>query len=571
MKGGQARHAVADARAGDGTLVEARYTAHTQCHTALEPHAAVAQWDGGALTVHLSTQACATVAEDLATRFELRSDQVRVLSAYVGGGFGSKAVLSSEAVIAGELARRAQAPVRVVWDRAEELTVGGLRPGALMELRLAASADGDLAGLEMETWSDGGVSVGSSLGVLARIMYRTPEKWLSDYDVVTNAPPGAPFRGPGGPTALWALEQAIDEMALARREDPIAVRRRWDGNPGRLRLYDAVSKVTLWSERGPAGADTGRHRRGVGVAAAGWFYFVEPGSQVLVEATPDGRIVASTAAQDMGNGSRTVVGRGVAEVLGIPVDQVTVRLGDSHDVHGPMSGGSRTTASLWPTARDAAAQLRDALVDVAVDTLGLIDARAGAGGVTHAGGVTPWSEVLAASPPLAFVGRRHRDEGGYTPIGYAGTRMGGAQPAALQVTAVEVDTRLGRVRVRESWTGIAAGRILVPALARSQVEGSIVQGVGYALYEERRLDPTTGQLLTGNLEDYRLTGLGDIPRTQIHFDEAGFEHVTGGGVGLGEVAGIAVAASIGNAFAHATRKRVRDLPLRPDRVLGVLG
>ncbi|MFT5686848.1 MAG: xanthine dehydrogenase YagR molybdenum-binding subunit, partial [Myxococcota bacterium] len=176
------------------------------------------------------------------------------------------------------------------------------------------------------------------------------------------------------------------------------------------------------------------------------------------------------------------------------------------------------------------------------------------------------------SPRVTVVGRRRlKDDPGYLlPFTVQDLRVIKAIAGAVQLTAVEVDTRLGRVSVTESWLGLGVGRIMVPPLARSQAQGAVIQGISYALYEERRLDPTTGGLLTAGLEDYRIIGIGDTPPIHVHFEEGGYEGVVGGGVGLSELATVPCAASVANAIHHATGWRPRTLPIRPDRVLGGL-
>ena len=200
---------------------------------------------------------------------------------------------------------------------------------------------------------------------------------------------------------------------------------------------------------------------------------------------------------------------------------------------------------------------------------------AGDGGVTrgvaHAGGATiPWSEVLALGPTHSFTGKRGRDQGGFFLPPIAGTAFSRYLSAAAQVSEVEVDTRLGRVRVLRTHFAASIGRIYTPALARSQAEGGLVQGIGYALYEERRLDLRDGRVTSGNLEDYRLCGIGDVGELHVEFLPGGFEKVRGKGVGIGELCTLTPAACIANAVHAATRWRPRKLPMRPDRVLAGL-
>ncbi len=566
-----AREGVESARQGRGTLVHERWETGTQCHSTLEPHVAVAHWTApDSLLLHLSTQACSSMAMDIARRWGLRESQVQVQCSYVGGAFGAKATLQPETIVAVDLARETGAPVRFALDRDEELVVGGSRPAVRMDLALAADESSALSGMDLLAESDSGVSIGNTVGLMFRLMYHNRRKRLRDYDVLTNAPPGRPFRGPGGPPAYWALEQAVDELATRMHRDPVSLRRAWDRNPARLRLYDWVDSLPAWKGRQSSARQGGRFRRGIGLAAAGWFYFFAPGTQVRLDAEPDGSIRLTCATQDMGNGTRSAMAQAAAAVLGIPPDRIELSIGDSRAPFGPSSTGSQTTASVLPAAQHAAEQLRDELLDVARHRLGLSQVQAVAGGLEHSGGRLAWKDLLSHCQPLSFVGRRQKDRGGATLLGNRQSRLGRGQAGAVQLSEVEVDTHLGTVRVLRTWTGIGSGRILVPQLALSQVYGGIIQGIGYALYEDRRLDPSTGLQLTTGLDNYIVPVLADLPEMHVHFDEDGFEYVRGGSVGLSELATLAVAASIGNAMHNATGKRFRRIPLRPDRVLEVL-
>nr|WP_240973448.1 molybdopterin-dependent oxidoreductase [Nonomuraea sp. FMUSA5-5] len=525
-------------RRADPLLVTGTFSTAVQVHTPLEPHACVARWDErGDLHLYLSTQTVALAAEQAAKRWKLDASRVHVIADHVGGGFGAKSGITVEAVAAVELARLCRAPVRVVLSRAEELTDAGNRPGSRTRIALLADGGGELSALAMDVHGRGGVAIGSSAALLARLMYGTAPRRLRDFDIVTNEPPGTPFRGPGAPPMLWALEQAVDEMAHRLDEDPIALRRRWDGNPKRHALYDWAAALPVWRDRPRTGSRSGRFRRGVGVAAANWMYLIAPATKVELEVEGD-TVVARTATQDIGTGARTVIAGVLAEELGLPADRIRVEIGRSGFVPGPPALGSRTTASVGPAARDAARLLR-------------------------AQGLRPGTKV---------VGRRRGDRGGYlTPFPVHGMALGRGFSGAVHVTEVEVDTRLGTIRPLRVWGGIAAGRIYAERPARNQCEGGIIQGIGYALYEERRTDPVTGTVLTAGLDDYRIPGIGDTPEMTIHFHQDGWEHVNGHGVGLGEVSTVGVAASVANAVHNATGWRPHDLPIRPDRLLEGIG
>ncbi len=569
---------------GDPLLFEGTFRTQAQVHTAFEPHAAVARFVGDTLEVHASTQAVAHQAHLLAKRFDLPAEKVRVVAEHVGGAFGAKIALGTETVAAVLLAKAAKAPVRVALDRLEELSVAGYRPPAEIEMSLLTDSDATLRAVRIAAYGDSGIGIGSTVAGLGRLLYPGKAKELLDYDVVNNLGCGSPFRGPGGPLLCFALEQAVDEAALRLGRDPIALRQRWDPDTSRQRLYRWASELPAWQRRDTL-ARTGRFRRGIGVAAANWIYVWEPGCSVSLEVR-GGRLVVSNAVQDMGTGSRSVLAATVAAQFGLQPTDVDVRLGDSKLPPGPISGGSRTTPTIAPAALAAAGKLQAKLVAKA----GLRDATPTAAGIRHAGGLLGWPDAFAGADGLRVVADRPGDDGklgrtttralagaGLPGAGFgwmlrlmANLQVGRGYCSAVYLAEVEVDTRLGRTRVLHMHGGLAVGRLAVPALAAAQAHGGIVQGVGYALYEERHVDPGTGRVLTAGLEDYRIPGIGDTPGIDLHFDPDGFGHVAGGGVGIGEVSTLPVAAAVANAVHHATGVRPYDLPIRPDRLLAQL-
>jgi xanthine dehydrogenase YagR molybdenum-binding subunit len=582
----KARRLIADARKrGDPLLVEGRWRTAAQVHTALEPHACVARWEGETLRVRVSTQAARQVAHQIAERFGLADEAVHLVAEHVGGGFGAKQWLTPEAIAAIELARAAGAPVRVALDRREEMSVTGHRPAAEIELALLASRSDRLRALRVRAYGDAGLAAGSLIAGFCRMIYPAAAKQLLDYDVVNHMPPGVPFRGPGATVACWALEQAVDEAAHRLGEDPLALRRRWDPDPQRQRLYDWAVSLPLWRDRPPTGSQEGRFRRGVGVAAGNWLYWYQTDCQVEV-GVQDGRLFVATGVQDIGTGIRSVLARTLADAFDLEPAQVQVRIGDSRLVRGPRSGGSATTATLVPATLEAVAALRERLLEHVQTQNALRDARAQGSGVFHADGHIPWGEAIASAPKLTAVAERPDDvpSASCAARPLAGTGLAGraidqvarwllkvgtgrGYTGAVHMSEVEVDTLLGTARVLRVAAGIAAGRVAAPELARSQCYGGVIQGIGYALYEQRHDDPQSGIVLSAGLEDYRIPGIGDTPEIEIHFDERGFEHVRGGGVGMGELSTLAVAASIGNAVHNATGWRPYDLPIRPDRLL----
>ena len=557
-------------------LVEGIFRTGTQSHTSLEPHATVARLDGDSLTVHASTQSVFHVMELIAKRYKLGHDKVRVIADHVGGGFGSKGAIGMETIAAIELARAAKAPVRIAYDRHEELSVTGYRPAAELKIALLPSEQGDLKALSLTAYADTGAATNSTLAALARLIYPAEAKELADFDVISNLPPGAPFRGPGGPPMAFALEQAIDEAALRMKVDPIALRKRWDPNPNRQRLYDWAEGLEVWRNMKTAAPQSGRYRRGVGVASGYWLYIWQPGVRIEL-AVESGRLVAKTATQDIGQGSRTVIANTVAYEFGLEPHEVEVRIGDSNLPEGPGAGGSRSTASVVPPTLLAVRKLKDAIEQHAKRK-------------PVPGSNAPWRELLAAAPDLSVASVRPEDSrptspGVRSPLKEAGfmgmifgwmmrrfsnLAIGAGVPSSVQVIEVEVDTWLGHVRVLNVHTGIAVGKIAAPALARSQAAGSVIQGLGYALYEARETDPRSGDILSAGMEDYRIPGIADTPVIDVHFDEAGFDHVLGGSVGIGEVATVPTSPAIANAIRNAIGVRLTEIPIRPDRLISAL-
>jgi xanthine dehydrogenase YagR molybdenum-binding subunit len=576
QRGRRAKSWLAEAREErNPLLVEQTFRVPTQQHACLEPHAAVARFDGDQLMVHVSTQAVHEIRGKIAKRYNLPHDKVRVIADHVGGGFGSKGSLGVETIAAIELARAAKASVRVAFDREEELSVTGYRPAAELKLSLLPSAQGGLKALSLTAHADTGAAVNSMIAGLARLIYPAEAKELADFDVISNLPPGAPFRGPGGPPMAFALEQAVDEAALRMKVDPIELRKRWDPDPNRQRLYDWASGLDVWRSRRPASSQSGRYRRGVGVASGYWLYLWQPGSSVEL-AIKGGRVVASCAVQDIGTGTRSVIANTVAKAFELEPQDVEVRIGDSNLPEGPGSGGSRVTASIVPPTLLAIEKLK-------------VEIQRTATRPPVTGSNAPWRELIAASPDIAVSAKRPEDgkapPGIRSPLRQAGFMglvfgwmfrtfnnivVGAGAPSSVQVMEVEVDTWLGHVRVLNAYTGLAIGKLAAPALARSQAAGAVIQGIGYALYETRETDPSTGQVLSAGMEDYRIPGIADMPRLDVHFDETGFDHVPGGSVGIGEVATVPTSPAIANAICNAIGVRLTEIPFRPDRLVAAL-
>ncbi len=540
-RGGTAVKRIEKARDDDGqTLVEATFTTGVQAHTCMEPHGCVARWDGGDLHLHLSTQAVTRVAEQAAKRWKLRAEQVHVVAEHVGGGFGSKVNVTTDVVAAVELSRLHDAPVRVVLSRPEELVDGGTRPGTRIELALLAGADGGLLAFTMDAHGDSGVSIGSNAAWHSRFFYGNAPRRIRDYDHITNRAPAIPFRGPGLPPMLWALEQGVDEMALRRGDDPIELRRRWDGNTKRHALYDWAADLPVWRDRTDPG--DGRLRRGVGVAAANYMYFLDPGTKVSLT-VEQGAVVARIATQDIGTGSRSVIAEVVRSALGLQPAQVRVELGHSDHAYGPTSASSCSTPSIAPHGR-------------------------GRGAPPPQG---PRRPLLDEAEGLQVVGRRPRDRRGYvTPFPWT------TSPSAGALGSRRRHRGRGGHPARPRPAGLASGAGSPLPHLRAPAGPQPVRGrdhPGHRLRPVRAAPRGPGHRHRPHREPGGLPHPRHRrhPEIDVHFHTEGWDHVPGRGVGLGEICTMAVAASIGNAVRHATGWRPHDLPIRPDLLLEGIG
>lgn len=571
------RHVAAARRNRPDHLVEQRYHNEQQVHTALEPHAAVAHWSNPQqLALYASTQNVHALRKEVAEHFDLEKEQVSVESQHIGGGFGGKQGLYNEIIAAVTLARHASAPVRVAADRLEEISYSSLRPAVSTEAAIVTKADGAPEAVVYKTIGEGGVAIGSMGAGMYGLMAPRVLRDLEDSNVVTNTPPGTPFRGPDAPSIFWTMEQAIDEAAAKLTLDPVTIRRRWYPNHEiRGRLLDWVEALSIWQQRNELPQE-GRYRQGVGLAMASWAFIYNPDVKVQVSSSPAG-ITVSTATQDIGNGTRTSLVKAVEDAMQIDRDLITVEIGRADLPIGPVAGGSQVTTSVYPTAYSATEAVMAHLIEAAQSQLGLQQVMAGDGGVNHRAGFTPWAELLEVAEPFSHTDQRGAERG---PLGLRlnlsqeedapaiGMRIG----HMAIVTHLEVDTLLGKVRPLHVWNRLAVGKIFVPELARSQVYGGVIQGLGYALYEQKQYDTKSGHTLSSNLNDYRIPGIGDTPEIEVDFDEKGYEEIRGQGIGLAELATVGIAAAVGNAVCHATGWRPTNTPITPqDIVQGLKG
>ena len=555
-KAGRARKRIAQASAeGSDRLIETTFRSAEHAHTPLEPHGCVAEWNGGKLTVWASCQAASVWRDEIADERGLKREDVEVVATFVGGGFGSKAELIPEALFAVDLAKETGRPVSLILDRQEVIGYAGHRGGAEADVALLAGDEGELAGLRMDVYEHLGLGVDGITSTVMGLSYETSPQALASHDVVTNTPMSKAFRGPGGISGAFMLESAVDEMAWKLGRDPLDLRRAWDPHEHDRAVYDRLAALPEWQDRAPRpAASNGTVKRGIGTAKGHWMYLYNRKTRMRCEIDRDGiRIVSGV--QEQGQGTRSVLAQAVAEVTGweITDPRIRIEIGTSHENVSPVSGGSQVSASVYGPARDA---VREAAKKLGADEAGF-----------------DWDAALAKldEPVVAEVTRGRDDKiGGWKgllDLDGRGLSLG-HKPSTMGITTeVEVDTETGTVRVTRAWASVAAGRMFVPETAESQIRGGIIMGVGYTLFEERQVDMATGHILTINLDDCRLATIADVPEIDVHFEDGGFEHTASGGVGIGEVSMVPVAASIANAVYHATGFRPRAVPIRPEHIV----
>jgi xanthine dehydrogenase YagR molybdenum-binding subunit len=574
-KRGDAKRALKEAE----HVVDATYRTSTQLHNSLETHGAVAAWDGEQLTVYESTQHVFGVRQGLKLALKLSFAKIRVICDYMGGGFGSKGGVGKYSIIASIFAMRLGRPIRCVLTREEENLAAGNRSATLQQLRIGGK-DGRITAIEHTSWANVGQGkwVANPTGP-TNTLYDVPNLTSKSYKVVTNAGSLSAFRAPGYVEGTFALESAIDELAEKMGVDPLTLRRRHAASPkdpmvGKtysdkhlIECYRIGAAEIGWQRRRSGGirGSAPHRRRGIGMATQIWGGGGGPPAYATVHVNSDGTAVLTTGTQDIGTGTRTVLAQICADELGFDLDDVHVRLGDTENPYGPISAGSLTVASVGPAVRLAARDAREQLLGAAAGVLEtpVAELRIEGGVVLTKGARTPLADILNKVDNNTVIGKggRHPNDPDLS------IRTFGAQFVDL-----EVDVRTGEITIEHVVAVHDIGRVINPTTARSQVEGGILQAIGFALSEERFLDRATGRVMNANLENYKVPTVRDLPeKITVKFVDRPDRRANNLGVkGLGEPPIIPTAAAIANAVANAIGARVRHAPLSRARVLEAL-
>jgi xanthine dehydrogenase YagR molybdenum-binding subunit len=551
--------------------VDATYTTPDQSHVMMEPHATLARWQGDQLTLWTSVQIIKWGRRDLAKIFNLPADKIRLVSPYIGGGFGGKASALSDAVLAALAARAVKRPVKVALPRPLMFNNTTHRPATVQRVRLGAAADGTLAAIGHDSWSGnlpGGMAERATLPTAS--LYAGAHRLLRTRLALLDLPEGNAMRAPGEAPGMMAFEVAMDELAEQLGLDPVELRIRNDtqhdpAKPERkfsTRPFIACLRTGAerfgWQRRQPKPASVrdGDWLIGMGVAAAIRGDNAKP-SGARVKLAPGGMVTVETDMTDIGTGSYTILGQTAAEMLGVPLDRVVVKLGDSRFPEACGSLGQSGANSATSGVYAACVKLREAIArrhGFNPATTDFVDGevRSGARRLTLAQAAL--AGELAGEDTIEFGPAREN-------VAH--------QTFGAHFCEVAVNAYTGEVRVRRMLAVCAAGRILNPLTARSQVIGAMTMGLGAALMEELVIDHRAGFFVNHDMAGYEVPVHADVPHQEVMFiDEVDPSTSPMKSKGVGELGISGVAAAVANAVYNATGVRVRDYPVTLDKLIG---
>ncbi len=554
-------------------------------HNPMEPSATVAVWHGDRLTLHDSTRWLDGTRMFVGHMLGIPEDNVRVECPFVGGAFGSKSFLWQHVVLAAVAARTVQRPLKLMLTRQQMFTSTGHRPHTFQTVTLAADANGHLQSIHHDSTNDTSpvAHFFEPAAMTARNLYRCENVEISHRVAPTNIATPCFMRAPGESPGMFALEAAMDELAYKLGVDPLELRRRnyaesdlQDKRPWSSKhldeCYEQGAKRFGWQERTmvPGSMRRGNLRVGWGMATA---CYPARRAETMVRAVlgSDGQAIFSSATHELGSGTATIMRQIAADALDLPLSNVDFRLGDSEFPKAPVTGASQTAASVGSAVQAAAAELRTRIVTTAVTDKASPLFGLRADDVVLEEGTLRSRAESSKSEPYRDVLRRMNPPH----LEVVGEAKPGAEKEEFTFSSfgahfaeVLVDLDLCQVRVSR-WVGVFdPGRVLNPMTARSQVLGGIVFGLGMALFEETVYDQRSGAPLNANLAEYLLPTNPDSPEIDVSFiDAPDFRFAPVGCRGVGELGITGVPGAIANAIYHATGKRIRHLPITPEKLL----
>jgi xanthine dehydrogenase YagR molybdenum-binding subunit len=548
--------------------IDVTYTTPSQNSAAMEPHASLAVWEDGALTLYGAYQMPASDKQQLAKALGVSASKVRIVAAYVGGGFGSKLGIAPESVAAAIAAKRLNRPVKAVMARQQVFDATVRRSNTEQRMRLGADADGRLSAIGHETITSNlpGEDFFEPAGMATHFLYEGKNRLITHDIVRLDWLLSGSMRAPGEAVGLIALEGAMDELADGMGIDPIELRKRNEPevDPEKNIPYSSRSLIPCletgaakfgWHNRKPAGTDRrGDWLYGIGVASAARSNMLQK-SAAKVSIDGQGRAIVETDMTDIGTGTYTILGQITAEILGLPIEDVIVHLGDTDAPPGAGSGGSWGAASSGSSVYLACEALRKKIakaMDVDEAGMTLKDGR-----VIAENRSVPLRELVGEGMEATGEITGGHQEKTFNQASY------GAHFAEVAVNAVT-----GEVRVKRMLGVFTAGRILNEKTARSQCLGGMTFGIGCALSEELVHDPRNGKVVNRDLAEYHVPVNADVPQLEVEFlYERDIQANPLHAKGLGELGISGAAAAVGNAIFNATGVRVRDYPLTLDKLL----
>ena len=541
-------------------VVEAEFSTPFQHHCCLETHGIVVDYTGGdTATVYASTQSTFSIPGDAAGALGLDSSKVVAIVEHMGGGFGSKFGIDLPGSVACQLSKKTKRPVHLMLTRSDEFLMAGNRSASLVKAKIGASKEGKLVAMTAEQHRLGGLGEGSQRG--QPYIYHVDHVFRTMDSIHANIDSSRAMRGPGSPQASFPIESLLDDLAAKLDMDPIEIRKQNTGDTVYHRQLDLGAKAIGWAtgrNKKPGAGQTGVRRRGMGLGLAQWGGGGGPSCKVEVKIAPDGGITVSVGTQDLGTGTRTYTAGIVAEEFGLPVGAVKAFIGDSRLGNANGSGGSTTAASLAPAVKDAAYNARLALFQRIAGPLGVKPEELAA---SNGKIVTTGGKSVTFKQACAMLGTTGVTASGEWKPGLSDNGVHG-----IHLAEVEVDTETGRVKVLKLVGVQDCGLPLNRLTIESQLNGGMLQGMGYALYEGKVTDRTTGLMLNTNFEEYKVPGAKEMPEFITVIDEAD----TRGVIGLAEPGTIPTAGAIANAIYNACGVRITHLPITPDKVLAGL-
>ncbi|MDQ2820805.1 MAG: xanthine dehydrogenase family protein molybdopterin-binding subunit [Pseudomonadota bacterium] len=564
--------------------IDRTYSTPLENHNPMEPHASIASWDGARLTIYDSTQNVTGVKKTAAKTFGIAPENIHVVSPFVGGGFGSKGTTWSHVMLAAMAAKVAGRPVKLAVERTQMYGPVGARPMTEQHLQLGAARDGKLTAQVHHTICSNSFvdDFSEPCSTITRALYQSDSLQTTQRMATMHLGVQTYMRAPGESSGSFALESAMDELAYALNIDPVALRLQnyADKDPEKdipfssksLReCYRLGAERFGWDKRNPAPRSMRIKDTLVGWGMATATY---PANRQKAKASAvihaDGSALVQSGTHELGTGAYTIMTQIAGDALGLPVAQVTFQLGDSAMPEAPVSGGSQTTASVGPAVHAAASAARDKLIAIAIADQASPLAGATASDIVAADGWLSHRTEPSRRERFSAIVARHASDVRADSEAAPGDEKKQFSMHSFGAVFVEVhvDADLGTIRVPRVVGVYGIGKLMNAKTGHSQLMGGVVWGLGMGLMEKTEIDARTGRAVNANLADYHVPVNADIGLIDVSVVEEHDPYINAlGAKGIGEIGIVGVAAALANAVYHATGKRIRSLPITPDKLV----